>query len=175
MIEGSSPKPSRRVIALLPAAAAGPEAHSTIELVRVRSGYEAAAEMLSAPTAALLVDLGRIGPTHLPLLALARKLEMPVVAFGTISADLPTGDIRQLTLVSPPGVSAALADALHLAEPEPVAEAAVEAPPAEPAVEEAAAAEEPARPVPASLQARTPAAQEGLSQAELDALLGDAP
>ena len=162
--ERAPSNPNRRVIALLPAAAPVPEIPPGVELVRVHSGYEAAAEMLAAPASALVADLGRITPAHLPLLDLARKLDLAVVAFGTVRGELRGDHLGALRLVSPPAVGPVLREILHIPEGEP-----------EPApAEEGPAEEPPARAVPARLQARDRVATETLTQAELEALLGDA-
>jgi hypothetical protein len=161
--ERAPSKASPRVIALLPAAAPPPQVHPGIELVRVRSGYEAAAEMLAAPASALVADLARITPAHLPLLDLARKLGLPVVAFGTVMAELTGDHLCALRLVSPPAVGRVLQEVLDIPEGEPEPAPSQEEPAKGP----------PARAVPASLQARDRAATETLTQAELDALLGD--
>jgi len=150
------------VVALLSAPAAGPDVHSSVEVVRVSSGYEAAAEMLAAPASALVVDLGRLTQPHVALLEMAQRLDLPVIAFGTISADLTEAHQRQLRLVSVQGLAEALHQTLHI----PAAAAA-------PAGEDLP--DEEPKAAPASLQSRARAPTESLTQAELDALLGDTP
>ena len=159
------------MIALLSAPAAAPEVPAGVELVRVNSGYEAAAEMLAAPASALVADLGRITPGHLPLLDLARALDLPVVAFGTIMATLSADHLRMVRLVSPPAVGPALREVLHVGDPEPTPEPAE----AEPAPAEDEPEQEPsARPAVTVPEAGAPPPADALTQAELDALLGDA-
>ncbi|KPK78951.1 MAG: hypothetical protein AMJ81_14250, partial [Phycisphaerae bacterium SM23_33] len=94
------------------ATAAAPELDAQVELVRVNSGYEAAAEMLAAPTSALLVDLGRITPAHVALLRLAGQLAVPVVAFGAVSAELRADTLARTRLVAPERAGDSLAEVL---------------------------------------------------------------
>ncbi len=84
------------VIALLPAGAAE---RLSMNLVRVGSGYEAAAELLSGPVSALLVDLGMLQAAHAGLLKLATGLNVPVVAFGAVSVALDGEDLAGVRLV----------------------------------------------------------------------------
>ena len=161
--EGVSSNPSRRVVALLPASASGPDVHPSVDVVRVSSGYEAAAELLAAPASALVVELGCLTQPHVALLEMAQRLDLPVIAFGTISADLTDAHQRQLRLVPSQGLADAVRRTLHI----PAAAAPI-------VVVEDPPDEEP-RVAPASLQSGTRAPTESLTQAELDALLGDNP
>lgn len=164
-----------RVVALVSAGvplAGGPapgptQEGDTLQFVRVNSGYEAAAEMLSAPASALVVDLGRITPPHMPLLDVAAKLEVPVVAFGTVSSQFTSEQLSRLRLASAEGVTETLREVLGLGLPAPAAAAAASTEPAP----------EPAPPPPASLEPRPPrrGVEEALTQAELDALLREEP
>jgi len=146
-----------------PASTAASQGGEGLQFIRVDSGYEAAAEMLSAVAAALVVDMGRLTPPHAPLLDLAAKLAVPVVAFGTISADFSSEQLSRVRMASAEHVCEALREILHLPEPAPEA---APARPAEPAAE-------PVKPPAATLQPRRPRppAEEALTQAELDALL----
>jgi len=58
-------------VALLSPGSSAPEVPDGTEVVITASGYEAAAELLAAPAAALVLDLGRITDAHRPLLTLA--------------------------------------------------------------------------------------------------------
>ena len=79
-----------------------------MSLVRVGSGYEAAAELLSGPVSALLVDLGMLQAAHAGLLKLAEGLNVPVVAFGTVSVALDGSALAGVRLVGAEDVSEAL-------------------------------------------------------------------
>ena len=54
------------------------------QCVRAASGYEAAAEILSAPTAALVVDLRILNRGHIRLLEVARQMDTEVLAVGAV-------------------------------------------------------------------------------------------
>jgi len=171
------------VVALLGASAASPELPETAELVRVGSGYEAAAELLVGPAAALVVDLGRITAPHVRLLELAGKLAVPIVGFGTISAPLSGSALRSVQLVGPEKVAQALEEIFGSAgryEPARPAEPAQPpgkraarkvAEPEPPPAEQPRAEAEPEKTAPPA----PPAPRRGLTQAELDALLEDTP
>ncbi len=97
--------PSRMacVIGLLPAGSvpiiSGLTTDGFFRLVRVGSGYEAAAELLAEPASALLVDLSMLTVRHKPLLKLAGKLNVPVVAFGTVSSAIDGSALAGIHLV----------------------------------------------------------------------------
>ena len=95
------------VVALLPAGAEVKKAPDPF-FTRVGSGYEAAAELLSRPVSALLVDLAALPATHAGLLKLAAGLDVPVVAFGTVSASLDGSALAGVRLVGAEDVSDAL-------------------------------------------------------------------
>lgn len=97
-----------RVIALLGAGADLPAVGPEIHFVRAASGYEAAAELLLAPASAMLVDLSRITPTHVALLDLAARLEVPVVAFGAPAAVIDGAVLAGVRLVPPEQIATAL-------------------------------------------------------------------
>jgi len=171
---------AHRVIALVSPDAAACDLGGRVQVVRVNSGYEAAAELLAGPASALLADLGRITETHTPLLALAEQLEVPVVGFGVLCANLAAERLADVRLVSAEAVAAGLAEILQLAPAEADSPGLYE--PADtkssdepemtygpqPAPGEAVAPAGPAVEIPAQ-----PA--EALTRAELDALLGDSP
>ncbi len=107
------------VVALLPVfdpeaqtRRAGAADRLSMNLVRVGSGYEAAAELLSGPVSALLVDLSILTPAHAGLLKLAAGLDVPVVAFGTVSAALDGSALAGVRLVGAEDVPEALREVM---------------------------------------------------------------
>lgn len=119
---------SERIVALLPPGAAAPELPDWAQVVVTTSGYEAAAELLVAPTSALLVDLGRISPPHKSLLAMADKLAVPIVAFGTVSATLDGDPPAHMHLVTRESAVQTLTDLLAAGPLEPLQAEYVPAP-----------------------------------------------
>ena len=99
------------IIALLPAGAAD---RLSMNLVRVGSGYEAAAELLSGPVSALLVDLGMLQAAHAGLLKLATGLNVPVVAFGTVSVALDGSALAGVRLVGAEEVPETLREIMNV-------------------------------------------------------------
>jgi len=80
--------------------------------VRVASGYEAAAEILASPVAALLIDLRAMGDIHRRLLELAERMEVETFALadgaqGTARPGLEP--LRRVELADIPAILAALA------------------------------------------------------------------
>jgi hypothetical protein len=59
------------------------------------NGYEAAAELLACPDAALAADLACLTGPHLGLLELARRLNREVVAFGTVAQPIPPESVAR--------------------------------------------------------------------------------
>lgn len=164
MTDADAASRARRVVALLPAGADPPEVHPDVEVVSVNSGYEAAAELLTGPAAALAVDLGRITASHVPLLDLADRLSVPVVGFGTISAEISSERLSRLRLTGPDRLGEVLAKVLRPAPPGAAA-AGIDTP-------TPPHADGP--PAPAHLEPRkTRRPVRALSPDELDALLGD--
>jgi hypothetical protein len=184
----------KRVVALLGPAGTAPELGDSADVVRAGSGYEAAAELLSAPTSALLVDLGRLTGPHVPLLALADKLKVPIVFFGTVSASLPGSALAAIRLVSAEHVAEALSSMLsspgatEAGELAGAADVGPEARPGRPApapakltpgrIDDLDAAEEESNVAPSGREASPQAAPQQLpketpTRAELDALLGE--
>lgn len=79
---------------------------------RVESGYEAAAEILSAPVAVMLIDLRSLGGLHRGLLALARRMEVRMAAIaGQTPPDMTGDDLRGLQRIEIGDIPAALASA----------------------------------------------------------------
>lgn len=93
----TGPVPARTVLLAREGGAVGamPEG-----CVRVSSPYEAAAELLCAPTAVLVVELWLLSRRHLPLLALAREMEVDVLGVGALPADLTADELAGVRLTS---------------------------------------------------------------------------
>jgi hypothetical protein len=90
-----------RVVALTLDAALCAEAGGGVgRVVRVASPYEAAAELLAAPAAALLIDLRALPVRHLRLLEIARDLSVEVLAFGPLPAGMTSDDLSGVRLLS---------------------------------------------------------------------------
>lgn len=64
------------------------------------SAYEAAAELLAAPAAALVVDLSALPARHLRLLQVAREAEAQVLAVGELPAGVDSGQLAGVQLVA---------------------------------------------------------------------------
>lgn len=71
-----------------------------VAFVRVDGGYEAAAELLAQPSAALLIDLSRLTPPHRKLLHVARELHVEVLGVGAFPPGLSAGDLSGMRLIS---------------------------------------------------------------------------
>lgn len=81
-------------------------------LARTESGYEAAAELLAAPAAALVVDLRLLAGKHLRLLEIARSLDVEVLAVGSLPIGMTAEDLSGVRLIARrdlPGLLQALA------------------------------------------------------------------
>jgi len=149
-----------RVVVLGPA---GLEANAPLgECIGVCSAYEAAAEILSAPTAALVVDLRLLTGRHLRLLDIARRMEVEIFAVGAVPPGLTGEDLSQVRMMA----RAELGEALRrLGESRETSDAP---PPVEPPPVEA-----PAGPPPEAKPQDSPSAL--LSAEELAALLEGGP
>jgi hypothetical protein len=115
-----------------------------LETVRVATAYEAAAELLAAPTAALVVDLRLVAGLHLRLLAVARQMGAEVLAVGAVPAGLTAEDLSGVRLMARSALAKTLADlrgAPAGQSPRPIE------PPAAPASEPEPIEPEPAEPV----------------------------
>jgi len=132
-----------------------PSSEPAFQLVPVRSAYEAAAEILAAPTLALVIDLGAMPRRHLRLIQVARQMEVEMLAFGRLLPDLSTEDISGVRLISRRDLS----EALHRLAAPAKASAAPEVPP--PPERPAVPAEKTAPPAPIE------ALEEFLEQSEL--------
>ncbi|HUT58438.1 MAG TPA: hypothetical protein VNA25_11390 [Phycisphaerae bacterium] len=103
-----------RVVALLPDTAAKASmlqelSSDGLECVPVGSAYEAAAELISAPVLALVIDLRLFGPRHLRLLQIARQLSVELLAVGGIPIGLSAEDLNGVRLLARSEVQGALA------------------------------------------------------------------
>jgi hypothetical protein len=151
--------------------------------VTVSSAYEAAAELLCAPTLALVIELGSLSRRHLRLLETARRMDVEMIGVGNIPAGIPTAALSGVRLVSPDALSESL-NRLVRQEAGPGAEA-VEAPaapqarlapakrPAEEQAEPPQTADWQSEPQPAPQEKRPEAPPALLTPEELKALLED--
>ena len=100
---------------------------ANLECVVVGSAYEAAAELLAAPTIALIMDLRLLPVGHLKLLEIARQLGMEMFGVGVLPASMTADELSGLRLVSRrdlPETIKAVADAEMLQLQAPVETAA---------------------------------------------------
>lgn len=104
----SSPRP--RVV-ILSRKAQAPDAGipAGLEAVCAGGAYEAAAELLAAPTAALVLDLAMLRERHLGLLRLARQTGAAVIAFGVTAAPIDAEQLAGVELVARADLSERLA------------------------------------------------------------------
>jgi ActR/RegA family two-component response regulator len=68
--------------------------------LRVTSPYEAAAELLEQPPMALVIDLRRLTPSDLPLIEMARQLDLEVLAVGVLPLGIATTDLSGVRLAA---------------------------------------------------------------------------
>jgi hypothetical protein len=104
---------STRVVILSPDAAGASDDSAAlraegVEVVRVSTAYEAAAELIAAPAAALVVDLRLLGPRHLRLLTIAREGQVEILAVGGLPAGMNSEDLSGARLLSRSDLTAAL-------------------------------------------------------------------
>jgi hypothetical protein len=95
------------VVVLCPASPRRPEVPD-LQWIPASSSYEAAAEILSAPTVALVVDLTILSKGHLKLLDVARQMATEVLAIGAIPTGLTSEELSGVRLVSKADLPAAL-------------------------------------------------------------------
>src|ERR1035437_4260581 len=81
---------------------------SPARCVVVPCAYEAAAELLAAPTLALVIDLRALGRRHLRLLDIARQLGVEILASGPLPAGMNADELSGVRLVSTAGMAAEL-------------------------------------------------------------------
>lgn len=118
MAEGESKSQALRVVLLArqpvhDLASISPQARC----VPVAGAYEAAAEILAAPTAALVLDLSLLPPRHLPLLEVARKMQVPVLACGVPPAGMTADRLAGVTFTSFANLASAIQDRLAKESP----------------------------------------------------------
>lgn len=126
-------QPSTRVIVLSPDAACASQESAAlseqgVQVVRVTTAYEAAAELIAEPAVALVVDLRLLGPRHLRLLTIAREGQVEILAVGGLPPGMNSEDLSGVRLVSRADLPGALN---KIAAPAPAA-AEIPAPPDEP-------------------------------------------
>lgn len=165
---------------LLPAWAVVPPLPEDVSIVRTASGYEAAVEILRAPTAALAADLACIPSAHVRLLDVAARMDVPVVLFGTVAAAIPQAALQGLRLANQAELAQVLRELLTppptpAEAPKPVAPA--QSPPARlTSAKTPAPVPPPRRAIPVPGEPKSAArSSEALTPEELRALLGDTP
>ena len=72
----------------------------SLQLVQVSSAYEAAAEVLCAPSLALVIELGALTRRHLGLLEVARGLDLEMIGVGALPAGMSAADLSGVRLVA---------------------------------------------------------------------------
>ena len=140
-----------------------------VEWVPVGSAYEAAAEILAAPTAALVIDLRAMGPRHVRLIEIARQMGVEMFASGALPIGMSAEELSGVRLVAGRDLPAMLEE---MGEP-PAAEAPEPAPARE---EEPTKPKVRLRPAKRGTQPPSPHRPEPgmlLTSEELDALLED--
>ena len=118
-----------------------------VDIARVASAYEAGAEILAGPVAAIVIDFRALGSAHQRLLDVARQMNVEVFGLGTPPPGMGADGLSGVRLMSRADLPAALADL--------AAEAAEAAGPKEAGQPEAVASEppEPEAPKPARKKA----------------------
>jgi hypothetical protein len=107
-----SPEPLTPVAAPVAAPPGGP----AMECVTVGSPYEAAAELIAAPAAAIVIDLRLMGPRHLRLLQIARQRGVEILAVGGMPGGLSVEDLSGVRLIARADLPRALRRLLELRE-----------------------------------------------------------
>jgi hypothetical protein len=92
-----------------------------VVFVRAEGGYEAAAELLSRPAMALLIDLPHLTLPHRKLLHVARQLGVEVLGVGAFPTGLSAGDLSGMRLISTDDLPSELRNLLQRAESAPPA------------------------------------------------------
>jgi len=110
------------------------------------SGYEAASELLAAPTTALVIDLRLLAGRHLRLLEIARDLDVEIFAVGSLPIGMTAEDLSGVRLIARRDLPQAVGALAPAPRPAPAP-----AEPPEPEPTHVAPAEhiEPAEPIPA--------------------------
>jgi hypothetical protein len=108
-----------------------------LQCIRVSSPYEAAAEILAAPTLGLVVDLGVLSTRHLRLLEITRRMEVEILAFGNLPAGMNTEQLSGVRLISRGELGNALRRLIQAEERQSASPAPPEPPALERSLEEA--------------------------------------
>jgi len=74
----------------------------------VATAYEAAAELLARPAAAIVIDMRAISRRHIRLLVIARQLEVEMLALGAIPLGMTSDDLSGARLVAMRDLSSAV-------------------------------------------------------------------
>jgi len=98
-------KPELRVVALCPGVSDWRSQAPDLQWIPVSSSYEAAAEILSAPTEAIVVDLTILSKGHMKLLDVARQMGTEVLAVGAIPTGLTSEDLSGVRMISKAGLT----------------------------------------------------------------------
>lgn len=80
-----------------------------MRIVSAPSAFEAAAEILAEPTAALLIDFRAMGHQDIRLLGIARQMDVALLGIGTLPGGFSTDELSGVRLVSRKDLPAALA------------------------------------------------------------------
>ena len=91
-----------------------------VRWVRAPGAYEAAAELMSAPALALVLDLRAMSLRHLRLLGIAREMDVEILALGMLPAGLNTELLSGVRFVSSADLPAAVGKLVleqHLTHP----------------------------------------------------------
>ena len=94
--------------AALASAARGEDSTLRYRCLRVTNPYEAAAELLSEPPLAMVIDLRCLAPGDLPLIEMARRRGLEVLAVGSVPLGISTTDLSGVRLSARGHLSALL-------------------------------------------------------------------
>lgn len=157
LAQGDGTSSARRRVVIFSRNGQAPDAGvpAGVDVVCAGGAYEAAAELLAAPAAALVLDLGLLRERHLGLLRVARQTGAAMLAYGTARAAMDAEQLAGVQLVARAELAERLAK-LVCAEPAPSSDRPFSR---EPAVKSTVSAAEdaaaPARLVPAKTSAAT--------------------
>ncbi len=73
-----------------------------VDVIYARSGYEAAAEILAAPAAAIVLKLEILSKRHVGLLNIARRMGLEIIGVGASSGEISLGaeELSRVRLIS---------------------------------------------------------------------------
>ncbi len=83
---------------------------SQLECVCVAGAYEVAAEVLAAPTDAVVLDMSLLTSAQVGLLEVVRTMDIPILAFGTLRSGLGAEQLREVRLISRDDLRQALSE-----------------------------------------------------------------